>query len=79
TLADCIAYAITFKKTYHLPYSETLFIYYTSSLSYLLSLFAIETYVVTTWFYSGVLFIVNTAFIAMVLLRRKQFHATNNV
>lgn len=72
TLADCIAYVPTFRKSYHRPNEETLSVFLASSLFQAISLFALETYTLTTWFYPATLFVINILFVVTVTLRRRQ-------
>lgn len=65
-------YYPTFRKSYHKPYEEMLFLYVTGLIQVLLSLLAMEHYYLVNILYP--LFIIggNTAFIAMVVWRRGQ-------
>lgn len=72
TIADCIAYIPTFRKSYHKPSEETLSIYLASSLFQTISIFALESYSLTTWLYPATVLIVNIVFVATVAIRRIQ-------
>ncbi|MBI3952809.1 MAG: hypothetical protein HY336_02535 [Candidatus Doudnabacteria bacterium] len=72
TLADTIGFLPTYRKSYHLPFSEPLITYGLSSLKEGLALIALSSFTFITAFYIGEVAIANLVFIAMVLIRRKQ-------
>ncbi len=74
-LSDAIAYSITFRKTYHKPYSETLISYFLSWCKSVLALLALRNYVLSNWLFLGYLIIANISFIILTLLRRRQLHS----
>lgn len=69
-LIDVVAFLPTFRKTYAAPWSETLSMYFLSSIAQLLSLAALSAYTLSTTLYLVSLATTNAVFIAMVLVRR---------
>jgi hypothetical protein len=76
TVADAIGYAPTFKKGYRLPREENLAPYSIGIMTTVLSIFALTNYSLATWLYPASLAVTNTAFISMLLLRRKRLPLT---
>ncbi|HEY4514014.1 MAG TPA: hypothetical protein VJH69_01685 [Candidatus Paceibacterota bacterium] len=79
TIADLIAYAPTFRKTYIKPHSETISTYVLSTIKYITSLFALLSFNLTTALFPVVIILSNTAFITMVILRRRAIGAQSSV
>jgi len=71
-ITDATAFAITFHKTYKYPFTETLIEYCLAALKSLIGLFALQTYNLNTWLFFAYLSLANTAFVIMVLIRRRQ-------
>lgn len=70
-LIDLIGYLPTMRKGYEEPFTETPSTFAISAFSQLLSLFAIRTYSPTTVLYIATLFVTNSLFVSILLLRRK--------
>jgi uncharacterized protein with PQ loop repeat len=71
-LADLLAFIPTIRKSYHDPHSETLSLYITNALRFVLALFAVEhyTYLSSSWI---VAWIIGYASLAILLaVRRRQ-------
>lgn len=68
---DCLGFASTFRKSYSKPYDEPALTYFFSSLSFLFSLGALQTYSFVTLFYPSVLVVTNIVFVSFLLIRRK--------
>lgn len=70
--ADMLAFIPTVRKTYHRPYSETLSMYVTNVIRFMLAFAAIETYTLLSaaWIITWV--IANALFSAMLIVRRAQ-------
>ena len=70
--ADMLAFIPTVRKTYHKPYSETLSMYVTNVIRFMLAFAAIETYTLLSaaWIITWV--IANALFSAMLIVRRAQ-------
>ena len=71
TIVDFVAYLPTFRKTYQEPETETLSMFVMSALANILSLSALQNYTITTTLYMSSLFIINSSFVTMVMIRRK--------
>jgi len=72
TIVDAVGYIPTFRKTYKQPYGETLTLYFLSSVSFVISLFALQVVDLTTALYPTSLIATNMIFISMVLMRRRK-------
>ena len=72
TIVDAVGYIPTFRKTYKQPYGETLILYFLSSVSFVISLFALQVVSLTTALYPISLIATNVVFISMVLMRRRK-------
>lgn len=68
---DFIGYLPTFRKVFSEPYSETLITFILSAITNLLTIFALQTYSVTTVFYGAVLFLANTSLSVFIFARRR--------
>ncbi len=71
TLIDCIGYVPTLRKSYIAPQEENPSLYFLSGLSYLIALFAMNTYSLITILNPSVLVIANLAFTFFLVWRRK--------
>ncbi len=72
TLTDILGFFPTYRKAYYKPYEETVSAYVLYALKFFLSLFALETFIFTTAFYPAVLVFLNSSFVVLLLVRRKQ-------
>jgi hypothetical protein len=72
SIVDAVGYIPTFRKTYKQPYEETLSLYFLSSISFVISLFALQVVSLTTALYPTSLIATNIVFISMVLMRRRK-------
>ncbi|MFA4999960.1 MAG: hypothetical protein WC545_01200 [Patescibacteria group bacterium] len=68
---DTLAYVPTFRKAYYKPHEETLPTFIITTIGIILSLFALEAYNPTTWLYPAALVVSNSAFIGLLIVRRK--------
>jgi hypothetical protein len=73
TVADALMFMPTIRKTFLKPFDEELFEYYTSSLAYALSFFALVKISLITFLYPGTIIILNSIFIIFTLAMRKHF------
>lgn len=73
TISDILMFIPTIRKTFSDPYWEELFEYYTSSLAYFISFFALSEISLITFFYPWVLIILNWIFIIFTLAIRESF------
>jgi len=76
SIVDAVGYVPTFRKTYKQPYGETLALYLLSTVSFVISLFALQMVNLTTALYPSSLIATNIVFISMVLVRRKKGKST---
>ena len=72
TLIDSLGYVPTFRKTFHAPHTETLSNYVLSGVKFALAALAMERFNVVTALFPVTLLVVDAAFIAMVVIRRRQ-------
>lgn len=71
TITDAAAFIPTFRKSYHRPYEETLSAYLLAALKYIPGIIALDVLTLTTWLYPTSLVVMNTAFVALLLVRRR--------
>ena len=71
SIVDAVGYIPTFRKTFKQPYGETLALYFLSTISFVISLFALQVVDLTTALYPSSLITTNVIFISMVLIRRR--------
>ncbi len=71
-ITDATAFSFTFKKTYKYPETETLIEYIFAALKSLIAIFALEAYNLNTWLFFAYLVFANSAFVIMVIIRRRQ-------
>lgn len=79
TISDVIMYLPTIKKTFSHPFEEELFEYYTATLAYIFSFFALSTISLVTFLYPAVLIVLNIIFILFTLSLRKNFINYKNI
>ncbi len=72
TIADLLAFAPTFRKSFLRPHEETATLYTMSVLKYGISIFALTTFNLTTAFFPVAIIIANVAIVLMLLVRRQQ-------
>lgn len=75
TIIDAIGFYPTFRKGWHKPYEELLLQFFLAGLKFAISLFALTSFTTITVLYPASLVIMNWLFIAMVLVRRKNYFA----
>jgi len=71
TVIDAVGFYPTIRKSYYKPSEETASTYVLASVKCTLSIAALETFSVVTALYPASLVIMNGAFVAMLLWRRK--------
>lgn len=71
TIIDAVAFVPTFRKAYTHPETENISTYLLSAIKYVLGIAALSSLTFVTWLYPASLVIANSAFIAMLLWRRK--------
>lgn len=70
TITDACAFVMVFKKSYKNPFEEGAALFGLSAIKFFISIFALESYSVTTWLYPVYLVIGNGALAIMILVRR---------
>ncbi len=73
TIIDVLGFYPTFRKSYVKPYDETLVMYAIDNGKYTAALLALDHFSWVTALYPAAVILFNTAFILMVLVRRKGF------
>lgn len=71
-LTDIFGFLPTLRKGFHKPHEEGASHFALSGAGFLIALFAIETYTLATWLYPAVLFILDSSFAVLLLVRRAQ-------
>ena len=72
TLTDALAFVPTFRKSYCQPWQETAATYGLDTLKFIIGLFALESYNLTTWFYPAALILMDGSFVIYLIIRRRQ-------
>jgi hypothetical protein len=72
TIIDFLGFLPTWRKGYYKPHEEGLLPFWVGALKFGISIFALESFTVTTWLYPVSLVISNGLFVPMVLWRRRQ-------
>jgi hypothetical protein len=72
TIADLLAVAPTYRKSFLRPHEETASLYAMSSVKYTLSLFALTTFNLTTALFPVVIIISNVSILALLIIRRRE-------
>lgn len=78
TLIDLVAFAPTMRKSYFKPFEETALAYTGNLIKWLLAIFALNTFSVTTALYPASLILSNSLFIFILLFRRSTMAKTEN-
>ena len=68
---DLLGFIPTIRKSWHKPYSETLFTYELNAFRHGLSLFALQQYSIVTWLYPASWALANALYSLMLIARRK--------
>lgn len=76
TVVDFLGFIPTIRKSYNKPYEETLVHYVFAGLKFVLAIFALENYSLTTWLYPASLVAANLLFVPMLIIRRRQIKPT---
>ena len=72
TLTDAFGFLPTMRKSYFRPHEETASIFVISSIKFILSIFALETYTLATWLYPAYLIVANGLVATTLFIRRWQ-------
>lgn len=70
-VADLLAFYPTVRKSWHKPYTETLSLYATNTLRFLLALIALENYTILAALWPATWALANGLFSLMLIMRRK--------
>ena len=71
SVSDAICFIPTFRKAYRLPYEENATSFAIGVLNYVITLFALETFIFTTWLYPVEIILVDLSLVILILVRRK--------
>lgn len=72
TIVDAVSFYPTFRKSYHKPYSENAFTFFTQGMKFIFMIIALENYTWVTVLYPTSLVLINLLFVALLLVRRRQ-------
>lgn len=71
-IADLLAFYPTVRKSWNQPYAETLSLFATNTIRFMLALVAIEHYTLLAMMWPAAWVVANAAFSVMLIVRRKQ-------
>lgn len=77
SVADFLGFLSTFRKAYYKPDEEDVVIYAMYVFVWLLSIVALQSYNFTTILYPASLFVTNSSFVVMSLIRKRQLRNVN--
>ena len=72
TIADAIGSLLTFRKGFYKPFEETASTFALNSFKWVIAVFALQSFTVSTWLYPVSLIVTNGAIALMLIVRRKQ-------
>lgn len=72
TLSDASAFGITIRKAYRFPFEENYSSFLVGIIYYVLGIFALENYNLTTWLYHAVIIVLDLVLVAVILIRRRK-------
>lgn len=72
SIIDVLGFVPTFIKGYKKPFEDSTVIFWVANISFILSLFALETHSLTTWLYPLTVIATNTTFVVMILIQRRK-------
>ena len=78
-LVDTLGFVPTFRKAYQKPREETTTTFSFGAIKFAISLAALESFSLTTALFPAVLVLSNSAFVIMVLLRRRALAKVNAI
>lgn len=73
SLSDGIGFLPSIRKAYYFPNEESVSPWTIGILYYIVSLFALESFTVTTWLYPAAIILFDSIFVLEIIIRRKQF------
>lgn len=78
TIIDALGFAPTFRKAYHRPDQETAITFTLSAIKFIIAIIALSNYSLVTVLYPASLVLMNTVFVIMLMIRRKQLGLGQN-
>ncbi len=78
-LVDLLGFLPTVRKSYYKPYEETLLTYFLTFVKYLIVLFALESYSLSTWLYPVFVLLTHISFVLMVEWRRRKIQGAAEI
>ena len=79
TIVDAVVFLPTYRKAYLKPNEETASLFVLSTVKYLISLFALASFTLTTALFPISLVISNAGFVILLLIRRKQLGRVSRI
>lgn len=76
-IADLLAFIPTIRKSWHKPFTETLSLYTTNTLRFVLALAAVEQFTLLSALWPAAWALGNGLFSIMIIIRRKQLNLAN--
>lgn len=77
TIADAISSSLTFRKGFYKPFEETASTFALNSFKWIIAIFALQSFNVSTWLYPVSLIMTNGAIAIMLVIRRRQIADSN--
>ncbi len=77
TITDTIGAFPTFRKSYYEPNQESATLFGLNSLKFVVALFALGSYTITTWLYPAILVLTNAIIVLLILVGRHQQKVTD--
>lgn len=72
SISDAIAFSITIRKAYKLPFEENYSSFLVGGVYYILAIIALESYSLTTWLYYVVIILFDLILVGVIITRRKK-------
>lgn len=71
-ISDSIGFLPTYRKAYYYPNEETPTPWAIGVVKYIIILFALESFTITTWLYPATILVIDSTFVVFLLIRQKQ-------
>ena len=72
TIVFALGFLPTFRKGFYKPYEETATTFGLNAFKFAISILALSSFSISTWLYPLTLVVLNTCFVAMLIVRRRQ-------
>ena len=72
TITDAISSSLTFRKGFYKPFEETASTFALNSFKWIIAVFALQSFTISTWLYPVSLIITNGAIALMLFIRRQK-------